>query len=167
MTIHFFKNTVYPFFDKMEDKTRAWLSRRPKLYAFLAGAAIVLLWRAIWHMADIIEAQGGFFGFLFTPQVSLITSTIILLGSGLFVSFFVGDAIIMSGLRREKKFVDHAQDEMDKEEREIHHMEKVLGKMEEEMRHLHGSHEVCDIDHTKDPDIKTEHRSGGGFQPKA
>ena len=109
-----YKKYIYPVFDQFEDKTRAWLSRRPKLYAFIAGAAIVMLWRAIWHMADIFEANGGLFGFLFTPPVTLITSTIVLLGSGLFVSFFVGDAVIMSGLRKEKKFVDHAQEEMEK-----------------------------------------------------
>jgi hypothetical protein len=53
-------------------------------------------------MADILESNGGFIGFLFTPQVTFITSVIVLLASGLFVSFFVGDAIIMSGLRKER-----------------------------------------------------------------
>ncbi len=164
MSFHsYYKNKIYPFFDTLEDRARAWLSRRPKLYSFLAGAAIVLLWRAIWHMADILEAQGGFIGFLFTPQVTLITSTVILLVSGLFVSFFVGDAIIMSGLRKEKKFVDHAEEQIEKEARDIHHIEKVLEKVEEEVRHLHGSHEHKSI---TQKEIKTEQRSGGGFQPK-
>lgn len=165
MSLHsFYKTHIYPFFDTFEDRTRSWLSRRPKLYAFIAGAAIVILWRAIWHMADILESNGGFIGFLFTPQVTLVTSTIVLLGSGLFVSFFVGDAIIMSGLRKEKKFVDNAQGEMEKEEKELHHMEQVLEKIETEVEHLHIEHSD---EGAKQIETKTEHRSGGGFQPKS
>ena len=166
MSLHsFYKQNIYPFFDTFEDKTRAWLSRRPKLYAFIAGAAIVLLWRAIWHMADLFEAGGGWFGFLFTPPVTLITSTIVLLGSGLFVSFFVGDAIIMSGLRRDKKFVDNAQQEMEKEQRELHHMERVLDRLETEVEHLHGTH--THPVNKNQQETYTEHRSGGGVQPKS
>jgi hypothetical protein len=157
-----YKEQIYPYFDRLEDRTRAWLSRRPKLYAFIAGGAIVLLWRAIWHIADILEGQGGVVGFLFTPQVTLFTSVIVLLVSGLFVSFFVGDSIVMSGLRKEKKFVDHAQEEMMKEEGEIHHMEKVLDKIETEVEHLHNGH----IAQTKQMETRTEQRSGGGVQPK-
>jgi hypothetical protein len=159
----FYKKHIYPFFDGLEDRTRAWLSRRPKLYAFVAGFGIVLFWRAIWHLADIIEAGGGTWGFLFTPQVTLVTSTILLLISGLFVSFFVGDVIIMSGLRKEKKFVDHAQEEIDKEQGEIHHMEKVLDRIEQEVEHLHTGHSTAS---TKPSEKFTEHRSGGGVQPK-
>jgi hypothetical protein len=161
-----YKKYIFPFFDQFEDKTRSWLSRRPKLYAFLAGAAIVMLWRAIWHTADILEAYGGVVGFLFTPPVTLVTSTLVLLGSGLFVSFFVGDAIIMSGLRKEKKFVDHAQEEMDKEEKELHHMERLLDRMETEVEHLHGAHSHDHGTPAKQIETMTEHRSGGGVQPK-
>lgn len=113
-------------------------------------------------MADILESNGGFIGFIFTPQVTFITSTIVLLASGLFVSFFVGDAIIMSGLRKEKKFVDKAQEEMEREEKDMRRMEHVLEKIETEIEHLHTGH-------THEPQKKverrTEDRSGGGFQP--
>jgi hypothetical protein len=36
---------ILAFFDKLEDKTRAKLSRVPLLYAFLGGIGIVLFWR--------------------------------------------------------------------------------------------------------------------------
>lgn len=165
MTVEFYKKRVYPFFDRLEDRTRAWLSKRPKLYAFIAGVGIVLLWRAIWHIADILEMQGGVLGFFFTPQITLVWSTIILLISGLFVSFFVGDVIIMSGLKKEKKFVDHAEEEVAKESKDIHHIEEVLDHIEEEVAHLHTEHNLVV---KKDTPIEkyTEHRSGGGFQPK-
>ena len=163
MTVEFYKKSIFPFFDKLEDHIRGWLSRRPKLYALLAAVAIILLWRAIWHIADELQAQGGTIGFLFTPEVTLITSIIALLASGLFVSFFVGDSIISSGLRREKKFVDHAEEEMKKEEVEIHHMEKVLDRIELEVEHLHGDHKS---NIPKQTEARTEQRSGGGVQPK-
>ena len=160
-----YREHIYPYFDTLEDKTRAWLSRKPKLYAFIAGGAIVLFWRAIWEIADIFQSKGGVIGFLFNPVVTLITSFVVLLASGLFVSFFVGDSIIMSGLRKDKKFVDHAQEEMDKEQGEIQHMEKVLEKIETEVSHLHSGHIPTSA--TGRPiETRTEQRSGGGVQPK-
>lgn len=165
MSLHsFYKTRVYPFFDTFEDRSRSWLARRPKLYAFVAGAAIVMLWRAIWHMADIFESYGGWFSFLFSPPVTLATSVLVLLGSGLFVSFFVGDAIIMSGLKKEKKFVDNAQEEMEKEEKELEHIEQVLERIETTVENLQ-----TEKDKKNSPEcveVKTEHRSGGGFQPQ-
>lgn len=87
--------TIIRFFDKMEDHIRASLSLHPVLYAFIGGTAIVLFWRGIWMIADT-------FAFL-TGPVSVAISIIILLSTGLFVSFFVGDTIIISGLRKEKR----------------------------------------------------------------
>ena len=43
---------VLNFFDKLEDKTRAGLSRVPFLYALLGGIGVVLFWRGVWHIAD-------------------------------------------------------------------------------------------------------------------
>ncbi len=68
----------------------------------------------------------------------------------------------MSGLRKEKKFVDKAQDEIEQEEKDIRRMEHVLEKIETEIEHMHtGRHPEPKqgIEH------KTEDRSGGGFQP--
>ena len=152
------------FFDKLEDHIRAWLSRRPILYAFVAGVAIVLFWRGIWHLADELEAKGGFLGFLFSSEMSAIGSVIVLLATGLFVSFFVGDVIIISGLKRQKKFVDHAEEEIEKETANIHRIEHVLDELQEEVRHLHGEHEAHIK--TSHKEVSTEMRSGGGVQPK-
>lgn len=83
------------FFDKLEDKIRAILSRYPIVYALIGGTGIVLFWRGIWMVADTIPFLTGF--------MSILISVVILLAMGLFVSFFVGDTIIISGLRKEKK----------------------------------------------------------------
>ena len=49
------KNIV-KFFDKLEDKTRAMLSRMPILYAFVGGIGVVLFWRGVWHTTDFLTA---------------------------------------------------------------------------------------------------------------
>lgn len=144
------------YFDKLEDRIRAHLSKRPILYTFIAGFGIVLFWRGVWHTADIVESQGGIWGTLFSGPGSIIISVIILLATGLFVSFFVGDVIIMSGLKKEKKFVERAEDEIQKESKDLKQMETVLKKLEKEVEHIHKDHE-----------FHTENRSGGGIQPKS
>ncbi len=50
-----------------------------------------------------------------TGPVSIIISVGTLLLTGLFISFFVGDAIIMSGIKGEKKLVEKAESEIEEE----------------------------------------------------
>lgn len=98
---------VIRFFDKFEDKVRGELSRRPFLYAFVGGTATVLFWRGIWMTADMIPALNG--------PISIIASVTIMLATGLFVSVFVGDAIIFSGLKKEKKLIERTESEVESE----------------------------------------------------
>lgn len=110
---------ILRYFDKLEDKTRAFLSHYVVLYALVGGMAIVLFWRGVWMTADL-------FPFL-TGPVSVIVSTIILLLTGLFVSFFVGDRIILSGVKGEKKLAEKTEEEI---KAEIEKTAKVLAKLE-------------------------------------
>lgn len=115
------KKTLIKFFDKLEDKVRIRLSHRAIFYALIGGIATVLFWRGIWHTADILEKSkdyDGILGILFSGPVSLIISTVILLLTGLFVSVFIGDKIIISGLKQEKKVFDKTESEV-KEESDI------------------------------------------------
>ena len=112
------KNIV-KFFDKLEDKTRAHLSQYPLIYSLIGGVGVVLFWRGIWHTADQ-------FAFL-TGPVSILISLAILLLTGLFVSFFVGDRIIISGLKKDKKIIEKAKEEL-KDDRII------LAEVKEEIR---------------------------------
>lgn len=82
---------------------RNYLSRRPILYGIVGGVSIVVFWRGIWETADLIKLD---------PVASTIISGLILLGSGLFVSFFIGDTILISGLRQEKKLAERAESEI-------------------------------------------------------
>lgn len=92
---------IIHFFDKFEDKVRAVLSRHPVLYAMIGSIGIILLWRGIWGLADEYGMSSG---------ASIIVGTIILLVTGLFVSFFVGEQIIISGINEEKR-IDEATEE--------------------------------------------------------
>lgn len=95
---------IIKFFDKLEDKVRASLSRRPILYTLIGAVAIVLFWRGVWMVADM-------FPFL-TGPVSILISVVILLITGVFVSFFIGEGIILSGLKKEKKLVEKTEAEI-------------------------------------------------------
>lgn len=123
---------IFHFFDKLEDRVRGFLSRKPTLYAIIAGFAIVLFWRGVWHTADLFPVLTG--------PVSIIVSIIILMVTGLFVSFFVGDIIILSGIKKEKKVVDKTEEELLKEANEITKIKETLGRIEEELTHIHREH---------------------------
>lgn len=129
-------HTVDSFFDRLEDRMRAILARVPIIYAFLGGVGIVLFWRGVWHFADKLEALGGWWGIIFSPEGSTVVSVIILLLIGLFVSFFVGDVIILSGVKNEKKLVERTRAEIATEITEIEQIEKKLEIIEAEIKHL-------------------------------
>ena len=102
---------IVKFFDHLEDRARGRLSKFPLIYAFIGGVGIVLFWRGVWHTADLFP--------LMTGPVSLLVAIVILLLTGLFVSFFVGENIILTGLKKEKKLVERAESEIRTEHDEL------------------------------------------------
>ena len=124
---------VINFFDKFEDKVRGHLSRFPILYTFIGGIAIVLFWRGVWHTADILEERGGWLGWLFYEPTNLIIVVAILLATGLFVSYFIGDTILISGLKKEKKAADKTEREVQEEEVEIKELRTTIKEMKKEV----------------------------------
>ena len=126
---------IFHFFDKLEDHTREALSRFPVAYGIIGGVSIVVFWRGIWVIFDNIEIFNGLYGGLLTVAIS----TIILLLTGLFVSFFIGDRIILSGLKHEKKLEEKEVEELEAEFDIVKHLKTRLDNMEktlEEMRDL-------------------------------
>ncbi|MDD5437874.1 MAG: hypothetical protein PHC70_01885 [Patescibacteria group bacterium] len=118
---------IISYFDKLEDRTRAALSRHPIVYALIGGTSIVLFWRGVWMVADEIP--------FLTGPISILISTVVLLIVGLFVSFFIGDTILISGLKRGKR-VD----------------EKVISKLKTELELLNmAENKLSNIEH----DIKS------------
>ena len=129
---------ILKFFDKLEDKTRAKLSRIPLLYAFIGGVGIVLFWRGVWHTADFLthyfvgDLTLTFFDVVDGP-ISFIIGTIILLISGVYVSAFVGNRLIISGLSGEKKLAEKVEGEIETEEDQIKKMQNTLNKLEDQI----------------------------------
>jgi hypothetical protein len=103
------------FFDKLEDRVRGKLSHFPIVYSIIGGVLVVLFWRAVWHMADTFHAMPGFIGWFFYEPVQFVFTLSGLLLTGLMVSIFIGDRIILSGLRHEKK-VEELTEDLVKEE---------------------------------------------------
>ena len=85
---------IISYFDKLEDNIRGHLSHHPILYTLVGGTAIVLFWRGVWHTADILQARGGWLGWIFYEPNNLVIVTVILLATGLFVSYFIGGMLI-------------------------------------------------------------------------
>lgn len=112
---------VIKFFDKLEDVIRAGLSRMPLLYSIIGGIGVVLFWRGVWMMADDLSFMTG--------PVSTLAGLIILMLIGLMVSVFVGDRIIISGLKREQKVFEKARLEIEEENRNIADIETEVRRI--------------------------------------
>lgn len=130
-----FKNTIN-FFDKFEDKVRGHLSHHPILYTLIGGVAIVLFWRGVWHTADILQARGGWLGWLFYEPTNMVIVTIILLASGLFVSYFIGDTILISGMKGEKKLTDKTEKEIQEEGKELREIQTTIREIEKDIEQI-------------------------------
>ncbi|HBD24516.1 MAG: hypothetical protein A2566_03820 [Candidatus Zambryskibacteria bacterium RIFOXYD1_FULL_40_13] len=132
---------ISQYFDKVEDRTRGRLSHTPFFYAFLGGIGVVLFWRGVWHTTDFITAlllgvePFSYAGLLDGP-LSLIIGSVLLLITGVFVSVFVGNRLIISGLKGEKKIVEKTEEEILSEENQIEKLQKTLNKVEEKLESI-------------------------------
>ncbi len=124
------------FFDKLEDLIRGHLSRFPITYSFIGGAAVVLFWRGVWGTADILSTINTHFNILFFPPVQLVLSTLILMVTGLMVSVFIGDRIILSGLRHEKKLEERTEELVEEEVVTLYQLKKDIGALNKKLEKI-------------------------------
>lgn len=129
------------FFDRLEDRARHLLSKHPIFYAFIAGFAVVLFWRGVWTFADL-------FSFM-TPLMSIIVSVFIMLITGTFVSFFIGEQLLLSGLKEEKRIDQKTRDDIKKEEErlrllalEIDDIKRDVSEMKEYLKKISEQNKV-------------------------
>ena len=108
---------IYSFFDKVENKIRNVLSHHPIFYALLGSIATVSIWRGIWEMSDILKLH---------PLVSFAGGILLSISTGLFVSFFIGERIIISGIKKEKRIDEKTEEEIKKEIEAIDEIKKDL-----------------------------------------
>ncbi len=118
---------IVRFFDKLEDRIRGRLSHYPIVYAFFGGIGVVLFWRGVWHTAD---------DFGMASLSSLIIGTALLLLTGVFVSAFIGNRLIISGLSGEKKLEEKEQSEIESEENQIKNLQNAVSRLEKKLDHI-------------------------------
>ena len=115
---------IYSYFNKLKLKVRHELSHWPVLYALIGSIGVVLIWRGVWMIADDM----GMSGF-----VSMVLGVLISMSVGLFVSFFVGDSIIISGIKKEKRIDEKTESEIKKEEVTLSEIKEEIEDIKEEI----------------------------------
>ncbi len=121
------------FFDRLEDYVRIELSHSPIIYALVGAVGIILLWKGVWEVAELIPGLHGF--------GSIVMGVIILLVSGLLVSFFIGDSIIISGFKKEKKLVERSElDILKAEHQQTKEIVAKLDHLEKDIHDIKGDH---------------------------
>ncbi len=126
---------IVSFFDKLEKRVRGWFARHLILYGLVGGVGIVLFWRGVWVIADVfmpyvLSPNGGWHAAASNPvllldgPITLAISIILLLITGLFVSSFIGNEVILSGLRGEKMTTEKTEDEIEEESAELERVKK-------------------------------------------
>jgi len=115
-------NKIHKVFDGIEDKARLELVHHPLVYAFIGSVGIVSIWRGIWHISDDwgISSWG-----------SLIFGILITVLTGLFVSFFIGENIIISGLNKEKRIDEKTEEEIHKERTALDEIKKDIKEIKQ------------------------------------
>ncbi|HOX60613.1 MAG TPA: hypothetical protein PLV72_01240 [Candidatus Magasanikbacteria bacterium] len=140
---------IYKAGDRLEDRVRGKLSHYPIIYAFVGGAGVIIFWRGVWHTVDSImeyffAVDGGVTSTSmfelpwWDGPLSMMIGVVLLLAVGLFVTSFIGNEIIISGLKKEKKIAEKTEEEIradlnesDSIKKEIHEMDSRLKRIEE------------------------------------
>lgn len=128
---------IIVFFDKFEDGIRKWLSHHPLLYAFIGGTGVVIFWRGIWHTMDFImefyfsvplanQSIDGVIPIWWDGPLSIAIGLVMLLATGIFVSSFIGNEIIISGIKGEKKMVEKTELEMQSETESVKDIKREI-----------------------------------------
>ena len=106
-----------------------YLSHHSYLYALIVGIGIVLFWRGVWHTVDLfhvyINARHTYsmIDLAVHPwwdgPLSLFVGCFVLYCTKAFISSFIGNELILSGLRSEERLTKKAEHEIKTEEATI------------------------------------------------
>lgn len=121
-------------FLSIESRARKYFERFPFIHAFLAGVGVILFWRGIWEVADRYHLH---------PIISIVAGVIILVGIGLFIHTFIGNAIIIKNVKHEiniekenRKDFSVFEKDIAKEEITLFHLSQKLDKLNEKINHI-------------------------------
>ena len=134
------------FTSKIREKITIYLSHRPGLYALIVGIGVVWFWRGVWHGTDLINSYFVIFQNNLTIDaasspwwdsgLSLVAGIVVLYFTGAFTSSFIGNELILSGLRGEKKLTQKTESEIKGEEEFISDIKEELSDMTEKIKEL-------------------------------
>ena len=139
---------------RLATRIHIFLSHHTFLYAFIVGVGIVLFWRGVWHTVDLIHLYISHYHATasidlaehpwWDGPLSLLAGSLILYISRAFVSSFIGNELILSGLRTEKKLPRKTEDNLKTEvsaitdiKDEIETITHKLGDLEEQIKDHH------------------------------
>ena len=125
---------IFKLFGRTEYYVRDHLSHHPLWYSFFGGIAVVLFWRGVWETADILSTRNDFLHWFFYGPNQVVFSTLLLLLMGLMVSVFVGEKIIISGLRHEKKVEDMTEEIVEEEVVTLKHLRDEIRSLKAEIK---------------------------------
>lgn len=111
---------VTNIFLQIEERARTYFERVPFLHAFLGGVGVVLFWRGVWEIADRMRID---------PIISIVAGCLLLGSIGLFLHTFVGNAIIIKNVERDKQMTKKAEHEIAVVEKDIKREEVTLGQL--------------------------------------
>lgn len=113
---------IHHYFDKLEDRIRGKLSKSPLVYSFIGAIATVSIWRGVWGVSDSLNIP---------TWISLLGGILLAMITGLFVSFFTGDNIVISGLQQEKRTDEKTKEEIIKDENELSEIKQEIRDIKE------------------------------------
>lgn len=131
-----------------------FLSHHSFLYALIVGIAIVLFWRGVWHTVDLLHLYISHYhatasiDFSAHPwwdgPLSFVVGCVVLYISRAFVSSFIGNELILSGLRTEKTLTKQTDTDLKIEvsaisdiKEEIDTITRKLGDLESQIKDHH------------------------------
>ena len=118
------------------------MSHRQIFYGLVGGIGIVLFWRGVWHTADyfslvFMKRESGSatidMAALWDGLLSFGIGSILLLLTGLFVSSFIGNEIIISGLKGEKKVAEKTEEEVETETTLVKDLRKEMREIKDRL----------------------------------
>jgi hypothetical protein len=131
---------------KVLNRFHIFLSHHSYLYAAIAGIGIVLFWRGVWHSVDTVHlyithySSTGSVSLIGHPwwdgPLSFIVGCSILYVTRAFVSSFIGNELILSGLRTEKRMAKETEDEVRTEVTAIADIKEELGSIASKLEDL-------------------------------
>jgi len=147
MLIYKIYKAVYDWCDKLEDHVRGFLSHYPIIYAMVGATGVVIFWRGVWHTADFLMGSWTVvnagvssvdlnLGVWWDGPLSILIGAVILLMTGVFVSNFIGNEILISGLKGEKKMTEKTEKEVRTEEERLDSVRSQINSINSQMSAL-------------------------------